>query len=592
MRPASRLLPRTGPARRDLVLAVGLGVIAGALVVFQADRLSRLVDGAFLGGRSLGQLQPLALALAAAALARALVAWGGDLAAQRLAARMKLELRERLARHLLALGPRYLAGERTGELAQTMTGGIESLEAWYAQYLPQVAMAVLVPVLVGAFVFHADWLSGLVLLLTFPLIPLFMALIGGLARERTRRQWVTLSRMSARFLDALQGLATLRAFGRGADHAAALEEAGEGYRRITMGVLRVAFLSGLVLELIATLSTAVVAVEVGLRLLYGRIGFREALFVLVLAPEFYRPLRALGAAFHAGMAGAEAAGRVFEVLDTPPMVPSGPAAPAVGESRPPAGEPPAVAFEAVTFEYAAGAPPALDGVSFDIEPGTTLALVGPSGAGKTTAAHLLLRFLEPGRGRIRVDGRPLSERDPDEWRRHVAWVPQRPHLFHGTVLDNLRLARPEATRDEVEAAAHAASALAFVRELPRGFDTPVGEDGARLSGGQAQRIALARAFLRAAPVLVLDEPTSQLDPEQDALVREAMARLRRGRTVLLIAHRLPTVFDAARIVLLSGGRVIEEGTHRGLLAEGRLYPRLVAAWRGGPGTGLAGEGPS
>jgi ATP-binding cassette subfamily C protein CydD len=565
-----RLLPRAGPARRFLLLTVGAGVLGGGLVVLQARLLSLAVDGAFLRGLGLADLRGLLLGLGAAALARAASVAAGDLFAQRAAREAKLRFRDALARKLVALGPRFASGERTGDLVQTVTGGVEALDPYLAQYAPQLALSALVPCLVLAFVAWADPWSGVVLLVTFPLIPLFMSLIGSLARERAGRQWATLRRLSARFLEALQGLATLKAFGRADAHAASLAEASESFRAVTMGVLRVAFLSALALELLATIGTALVAVQVGLRLLYGRVAFAEALFVLVLAPEFYRPLRALGAAFHAGMPGAEAAQRIFEVLDLP-------------EPSPAAGTPPeppfAIEFDRVGFGYEHGRM-ALDGVGFRIEPGATLALVGPSGAGKTTAAALLLRFLEPRAGEIRVGAERLASIDPAAWRRRVAWVPQRPHLFHGTVLENLLLARPRATQAEVREAARLAHAEGFVDELPQGFETPLGEHGARLSGGQAQRLALARAFLKDAPVLVLDEPTAHLDPEAEALVGEAMARLRRGRSVLLIAHRLTTAFAADRIVLLSGGRVLEAGAHGDLLAAGGAYARLWAAYGG------------
>jgi ABC-type transport system involved in cytochrome bd biosynthesis fused ATPase/permease subunit len=351
-----------------------------------------------------------------------------------------------------------------------------------------------------------------------------------------------------------------------------------------MDVLRLAFLSAFVLELLATLGTAIVAVEVGLRLLHERLAFGPALFVLILAPEFYRPLRALGAAFHAGMAGREAAGRIGELLDgtepvVAPAVLQGWRASAVGRS----GEheaPPRLELERVHFSYGEGRAPALDDVSFAVEAGTTVALVGPTGAGKSTVVHLFLRFMEPGSGVLRADGRPLAETAPEEWRRRVAWVPQRPVLFHGSLLENLLVARPGASRESVERAAEDVRLGALVRDLPRGWDTPVGEGGERLSGGEAQRVALARAMLTGAPFLLLDEPTGHLDPEHEAAVVGALGNLRRERTVLLIAHRITTVLDADRIVLLARGRVAEQGTHDELLVEGRLYPRLVAAWGG------------
>jgi thiol reductant ABC exporter CydD subunit len=450
-------------------------------------------------------------------------------------------------------------------------------------------------------VLHADVLSALVLLLTFPLIPLFTWLIGGAARERTRRQWATLARLAARFLDALSGLPTLRAFGCAEDEAARIERAGERYRELTLGVLRLALLSALVLEALATLGTAVIAVEVGLRLLYARVQFADALFVLLLAPEFYRPLRALGAAFHAGLSGREAAERMGALLAE-----AGPfAAPAVlgadvhgaaqttvragalasavrvepstPQPQPPARTAPAIRFESVRFAHDPRHPPALDAFTLELPAGATVALVGPTGAGKTTAAHLLLRFLEPQQGRISVDDAPLAALAPEAWRRRIAWVSQRPHLFHGTVRENLLLARPDASADELDRAAAFSGLDAVLRLLSQGLDTSVGEGGERLSGGEAQRLALARAFLKDAPVLVLDEPTAWLDLATEAAVLDAISRLRRGRTVLLIAHRLTTAAAADRVVVMGHGRVLEAGTPSELASARGPYARLLAA---------------
>ena len=575
MRLNKRLVAQARRARAALVLTVAQGLLVGIVMVGQAWLLSRVVSQVFLGGQGLEEVAAFLGAFLLLSLVRAALVWGRSLSANAVAARVKLDLRQRVTAHLLALGPAYARGERTGELTNTVVEGIEALDAYFREYLPQVALAALVPLTVLIFVFPLDWLSGLVLLLTAPLIPVFMALIGNRADALTKRQWTSLSRMSAHFLDVLQGLTTLKLFGRSREQVATIARISDQYRQTTMGVLRVAFLSALVLELVATISTAVVAVQIGLRLLYGELSFEAGFFVLLLAPEFYLPLRMLGTRFHAGMEGVAAAQRIFDVLDTPVPASHAVSAVAAGPAGPGSMT---ISFSSVDFAYDEGRRPALTGLSFGIEPGETVALVGPSGAGKSTVAFLLLRFLEPDRGLILVDGQPLPEIPLHEWRMQVAWVPQNPYLFYGTVADNIGLGCAEASRDQVVWAARQAHADGFIERLPLGYETPLGERGARLSGGEAQRVALARAFLRDAPLVILDEPTANLDPGVEDLVQESMARLLQGRTALLIAHRLNTVYRADRILVMDKGRLVEQGAHAALLGQQGLYRQLVGAY--------------
>lgn len=573
-----RLVRSARAARAGLAATVGLGWLAGVVLVFQAWYLSLVVNDVFLGGASLEQVRPLFLVLLVLSLARAGLSWGSGVAANRVAGRVKTDLRGRLSAHLLALGPAYTHGERSGELTNTAVEGVEALDAYFSQYLPQLALAALVPLTILFFVLPRDLLSGLILLLTAPLIPLFMFLIGNVAEAMTRRQWKSLSRMSAHFLDVLQGLTTLKLLGRARDQIQTIDQVSDQFRQTTMGVLRVAFLSALVMEMVSTLSTAVVAVAIGVRLLYGRMPFQEAFFVLLLTPEFYMPLRQLGTRFHASMAGMAAAQRIFEVLSVKAEVEDKAKVKVEAEDDLDLSLNLGISLNNIHYAYDDGERPALKGLSFQIAPGQKVALVGPSGAGKSTVAHLLLRFIEPDQGVIRVGDVPLQHVPARTWRAQVAWVPQTLYLFHASVAENIRLARPDASLDQVVWAAEQAHAHDFIQALPQGYDTPVGERGARLSGGQAQRIALARAFLKDSPFLILDEATANLDPEDQARIQDSIERLMQGRTALIIAHRLPTVYRADQILVMSDGRVAESGTHDVLLERGELYRRLVMAY--------------
>jgi ATP-binding cassette, subfamily C, bacterial CydCD len=562
-----RLLKEARQSQIVFILSICFGLIAGILSIFQAHGISRLISQVFLQSKNLGEVYGILITVFVIILLRAGFTWSGDLCSSAGARRIKQDLRQRLYTHITEIGPAYLrseAGEsevRTGELINVATEGVDALDVYYNQYLPQIALAALIPFSILIFVFPSDFLSGMILLLTAPLLPIFMYLIGSTAETLTRKQWQGLSRMSAYFLDVIQGLTTLKSLGRSKDQVEVIKKVSEQYRQSTMGVLRITFLSALVLELIATLSTAVVAIEIGIRLLYGKMAFEQAFFVLLLAPEFYLPLRLLGTRFHAAMAGIEASKRIFGILDLPVTKDT---SVSMNRDHPsPKDIPlPSIIFKDVSYMYSNNRP-ALQGVSFQIPAGKMTALVGESGAGKTSLTWLLLRFLQPQSGDILVNGLRLSEIPTQHWRDNLAWVPQNPYLFNDTIAANIKLARPDATVADVQNAARLAHADEFIDQLPQGYTTLIGERGTRLSAGQAQRVALARAFLKDAPLLILDEATSHLDPETDALLQESLTQLSHGRTVLVIAHHQTTLTRADQVIKLSHGRVeqIQEIKH-------------------------------
>jgi ATP-binding cassette, subfamily C, bacterial CydD len=561
------LTGRLGRFKPGLRLAVGFGLAAGFAVIVQACLLAWIVNAVVMQGARLATVWPALAALPAVFAVRFVFMLTAERASFATAAALRLDIRAQVVRKVLALGPAWIQWQSSGALTSDAMSGVEALEGYYARWLPNRALSVLLPFAVLAVVLPADLTSGLVLLATAPLIPFFMIVLGKTAAELNQRQWARLAQLSARFLDTLQGLTTLKLFDASRREAEMVQSVSDAYRVTTMQVLRIAFLSAVVLEFLATISIAIVAVLIGFHLLYGKIPFERGLFVLLLAPEFYLPLRSLGTHYHARMDAIAAAERLAAILETP-----GPATASLEPLRPASAY--TLQFEAVRHTDAAGHP-MLDTLSFAAEPGHVTALVGPTGAGKSTVLNLLLGFISPTSGTIRVNEQPLATLDPESWLAEVAWVPQRAHIFIGSLLDNLLIARPNASLAEVHQAARDAGAHDFIDALPLGYNTPLGERGVGLSGGQIQRLALARAFLKNAPIVLLDEPTAHLDAATQIDVHAAIRRLARDRTVLLVAHRPATARLADRIVVLDAGRAVQIGTHAQLASCDGLYADLM-----------------
>jgi ATP-binding cassette, subfamily C, bacterial CydD len=557
-RAAGRWLKRqAGLARGPIALTAAAGIAQGLCGVAQAGLIAWILQRAVMEGVTLAGLWPLFAALLAAALLRAGAAWTSEALGAVTATQVKTRLRRQVLDRLHALGPAWRAERQTGELAVTLIERIEALDGYYARFLPQSRVAMILPILILVAVYPVDWVSGVILTVAGPFVPLTMALIGMKAADESRRQFRTLARMSAYFLDRLQGLTTLRLFARAEAEVANIAQAADAFRDRTMRVLRIAFLSSASLEFFASAVVAIVATYVGLGLL-GHIGWGTApnltlfsgLFVLLMAPDFFQPLRLLAAYYHDRVAAIGAAEGLADMLSAPEEAPAGSAPMPSGELE--------IVFEDVSVAFEGGARSAIQSVSLRIASGDHIALTGMSGAGKSTLLSLLLGFRRPDAGRILVNGTDLATIDSEDLRRRIAWIGQAPVLFHGTLRDNIRLGRPEADDGAVERAAAKARLTEFAAALPQGLDTPVGERGVGLSGGQAQRVALARAFLKDAPLVLLDEPTASLDRGTEAEILESIHRLARGRTTLVATHSPAAMAIAGRRILLDQGRLEEE----------------------------------
>ena len=542
------------------------GCLCGGLIVGQAYGLALLIDRVFMKGQNLEQVLPLLLALLVIISLRALLSWLEEWLALQLARGVQTDLRRAWLDKIERLGPVQLKTEKTGELLYLFTEGLDTLQAYFGKYLPQLFKSGILPLLFLGFIFPQDLITGLILAVTAPMLPVFMVLIGRWAEAATKKQWQVLSRMTGYFQDILQGLVTLKMLNQSRRHGEQVEAVSEDFRRTSLKVLRIAFLSALTMELFSTISIALVAVGLGVRLVEGMLGFQIAFFLLLLAPEFYLPIRSLGNQYHASLNGVEAAERIFRFLAEPEEVKL-----AVGGQK--ASGRIDICFEQVDYQYEKENL-VLKQVSFTVVPGEKVALVGSSGGGKSTILHLLMGFITPGGGRILVGGQDLAAVDLETWRTQIAWIPQKPYILAGTIKENLLLGQEEITGEELAGACRRFGLQQLIEQLPEGYETRIGPGGRPLSGGQEQLLAITRAGLKQAPVLLLDEATANLDLLREDEVQRALSELMEGKTVLAVAHRLQTISKMDKILVLEAGCIAEMGAHQELLRKDGPYRAL------------------
>ena len=568
-----KMLALTEGARTRIALTVALGLAISGTFIAQGIVVALVVGRILAGEPWTGALALVGVVALLAVLRAVLLRWR-EMSSMLTAAEVKVALRQRLYRALLALGPGYMERTRTGTVQSTLVDGVEALEAYMGYYLPQSIVAVAVPLAIVAYICVLSPLVGVVVLVCVLAVPLVPRLWDGLLGEYGQRHWGAYTDLNAQFVDSMQGMVTLKALNASERRGRILQDAALALYRATMAQLSISMIRNGVVGLAMSAGVAMAVAVGAFQVADGALTLAGLLVVLFLTWECFRPLVELDSYWHQGYMGVSASTGIFALLEAEPEV-------ADREDTPthpkPSSTPKSIAFVDVTFAYQPDNAPALDGLSFSTVAGQNLGLVGQSGAGKSTVAALLMRFFDPQQGRVEIGEVDIRDYPLETLRGLIAVVSQDTYLFHGTVEDNLRLGKPGASLGELEAAARAANAHGFITALPQGYQTVVGERGAKLSGGERQRIAIARALLKDAPILILDEATSSLDGVNESAIREALKRLAEGRTTITIAHRFSSVVRADRIVVLDEGRVVEAGRHQDLMARRGTYAGLVLA---------------
>ena len=559
-----------------LKISIALGTFNALLMIASAYLVARSIHLVMFEHANLATITPLLWPLAALILGRGILLGFSQRISAQAALKIKTAMRHTLLDKLTLLGPSYIEQQGHGATLNTLHNGVEALHDYYANYLPSVAYSALIPLAILMVIFPTDWKAGLIFLFTAPLIPFFMILVGHKAEQLNQQRWQQLAVLGNYFFDRLQGLTQLKLFNATTRELKQIAKISDDFRHATLNVLKIAFLSSFALEFLATISVALVAVIIGFRLFFGTLDFSTGFVVLLLAPEFYLPLRQLGSHYHARLEGISAAADMLKILNEPlpakdleniqPNTQNSLNLPSIEQLN----------IDNLNFHY----PQSNEGVN-NINltfAGTGLhAIVGQSGAGKSTLLDCLLGFHPQVISAVTVNQQQLAASHIKQWQQHIAWIPQQPTLLFNSIKANLLLAKPDATLTQLETAAEQAGALEFINQLPEGFDTQIGEQGEGLSGGQKQRIALARAFLKQAPILILDEPTAHLDSQTEQQVQAAINHYAQQHLVVVIAHRLNTIAQAKQVIVMKDGAVIEQGSFKTLIDnQGALFDLVHA----------------
>lgn len=560
-------------SRIELYLAIALGSLSGLIVIAQAWLIATVISDVVFESAKLIELQNRLLFLLVIFFVRAILNWSSSLYAFKASIKIKLDLRNKIHKHIQKTGPIHANKKHSGSDVNTLVDGVEAVEKYYTLYMPGIAFVSILPLAYIIVAFPFDWISGLVLLITAPIIVFFMIMIGQGAEKLNQEQWRQLSRLSSHFIDVIQGLPTLKIFNAAKREASVIAKLADEYRQRTMSVLKVAFLSSLLLEFFSSIGVAIVAVLIGFRLLDGNMEFVDGLFVLLLAPEYYLSIRNMGGNYHARMEGIGAAEQIIEILDRDNNKDTGSTKEnLIFQFNKSKGV--SIEFNNLSFSYEKNIE-VLKNFNLKIPANKRTVLIGESGSGKSTIVNLLLGFVQNDKGRIIVNSQNLSEVSIETWRDYIAWLPQQAHLFQGTIADNIRLGKETATNNEIKEAARLAFCDEFIDKLPDTYNTVIGERGTGLSGGQIQRIALARCFLKNAPLLILDEASANLDRKSEELIEKSIDLLSKDRTVIIVAHRLHTIEKADQIVIIDKGQVLDIGSHQDLINKNEFYQNLI-----------------